>query len=398
MIDTYTAESIVLQNAQRWQAEQVPLSAALGRVLAEDLSADRDFPPFDRVTMDGIAIDSRAYLAGQRAFRVAGIAPAGSEQVALHNPHDCLEVMTGAVLPLHADTVLRYEDLHIQDGRAMVMLAAISPGQNIHRQGSDQVRGATVLRAGQRIAAPEIGLAATLGKHQLLVRRLPRAVVIATGDELVPVEATPLAHQIRSSNVYQIQAALMQQGLPADTLHLADNKEDIREKLAPVLAQYDVVVLSGGVSAGKFDYLPEVLAELGVQQLFHKVAQRPGKPLWFGVSAAHGTCVFALPGNPISSFMCTQRYVLPWLHASLGLPPQLAHAVLAADVDFKPDLTFFLQVRVTYNAQGQAQAHPMPGNGSGDLASLTRADAFLELPRGRDYFAAGEVFRLIVFR
>jgi molybdopterin molybdotransferase len=223
-------------------------------------------------------------------------------------------------------------------------------------------------------------------------------MIISTGDELVEINRSPEPHQIRRSNVYRLRATLDQLGIPADTHHMKDNYEEIAEKLRQIAAEYEVIILSGGVSKGKFDYLPDVLEDLGVKKLFHRIRQRPGKPFWFGESPK-GKLIFALPGNPVSSFLCTHRYFIPWLRKCLGYPDRSQpHAILKEDFTFTPDLTYFLQVRVDYDEQGRIWATPEEGNGSGDLANLVDADAFLQLPRGRNEFKAGEVFPLFFYR
>ena len=166
--------------------------------------------------------------------------------------------------------------------------------------------------------------------------------------------------------------------------------------LKQVLETYDVLVLSGGVSMGKLDYVPEILAELGVEKLFHKVSQRPGKPFWFG--RHKGGVVFALPGNPVSTFVGLKRYVIPFLYRSVGVEPKVVRARLTEDFTFKPDLTYFLQVSLEYNDEGQLMATPAPGHGSGDLANLVNSEAFIELPQGENIYKAGAVFTCYPFR
>lgn len=398
MITVTQATDHVLQNTTDYSTETVQLSDAVGRVLAEPLVADRDFPPFDRVTMDGIAIRHEAYANGRRQFKVTGMQAAGTPQMKLDNPDQCLEVMTGAICPEGADTVIRYEDLVIAEGVATINLEALEPGKNVHDQGSDRERGELIAKPNRLISAGEIGVAATVGKANLLVKKLPRVVLISTGDEIVEIEAAPQPHQIRSSNVFAIRSLLSKWHISAERLHLPDRKEATIDGLREALEHFDVLIMSGGVSMGKFDFVPKALESLGVEQLFHKVQQRPGKPFWFG-KAPNGAVVFALPGNPVSAFMCTVRYVEPWLRQSLGLSAfATQNAILAEDFNFKPNLTYFLQVQVESDANGHLLAHPLPGGGSGDLANLTVSDGFLELPQGRDLYEKGEVFRFWKYR
>jgi molybdopterin molybdotransferase len=222
-------------------------------------------------------------------------------------------------------------------------------------------------------------------------------VVISSGDELVDVQATPSPYQIRKSNSYMLQAVLAGQGLKADIRHIPDDPEIIKQQLQICLQNYDVLLLSGGISMGKFDYIPQALKDLQVNQVFHKVQQRPGKPFWFG-KHDNGVVVFAFPGNPVATFMCTQRYFIPWLNSSLGLAPkQPVYAILDNDFSFQPQLEYYLQVKLNFNEQGQLLATPVEGNGSGDFANLADTDAFMELPLEKNNFKKGEVYRVWVF-
>lgn len=398
MITVEEALSIIRSQAVDFGTEEVALSAALGRVLKEDWHTDRELPPYDRVTMDGIAIQYDRWLAGQRAFKVEGVAAAGMEQQQLQEAEACLEVMTGAILPDNVDTVIRYEDVEIVDGTAQLQIEQLTHRQNVHFKGEDRSQGDLVVRANTVISSAEIGVGASIGKALVKVARLPRVMIISTGDELVEIDQQPKPYQIRRSNVYRLLTTLQGLQIQAEVDHLPDDPPQIREKLSRYLEDYEVVMLSGGVSKGKFDYLPQILDELGVEKLFHKIRQRPGKPFWFG--QYQGRCtVFAFPGNPVSSFLCTERYFKTWLEMSLRQAILLEEfAELGADVHFKPDLKYFLEVRLSSSPNGQLIAQPVKGNGSGDLANLVDADAFIQLPRGRDDFPAGEVFPILRYR
>jgi len=391
MITVEEARALVFGTTRDFGIESISLMDAVGRTLREPLIADRDFPPYDRVTMDGIAIRFADFTAGNRTFKIAGVGAAGQPQMSLSKTNTCLEIMTGAILPTGADAIIRYEDLQIQTGDATITAATIRDGQNIHRKGSDRLRGSVLLQPGYQLNAAAIGIAATIGKDQLRVSKLPKVLIISTGDELVNINEKPLPHQIRKSNVYQLQAGLKHFGIFADHRHLNDNLKKITENLRHFLVEYDAVLLSGGVSKGKFDFLPEAMDQLGVKKLFHKIKQRPGKPFWFG-QYPEGATVFAFPGNPVSSFMCAQIYCMPWLQKCLGLPVSYQqYASLTAPIHFKPDLTYFAQVKITTDKFGKLLATPIEGNGSGDLANLVEANAFLEVPMGKDIFEKGMV-------
>lgn len=398
MITVQSATESIQASVSLFPKESVPLAMSRGRVLRESVQADRDFPPYDRVTMDGIAIDQSSFEQGVREFPIQSTQQAGMPQQTLDDTGHCIEVMTGAMLPIGTNAVIRYEDLHIQDGIARIVLDQVNHGQNIHNQGEDRQQGTILMEPGRLISAPEIAIAATAGYTDLQVSQLPSVAIISTGDELVEVNQMPLPHQIRSSNSYMIQASLADMGIEADRLHIVDDKERIRNTLEGLLKQYDVLILSGGVSKGKADYIPDALAELGAAKQFHRVAQRPGKPFWFGI-APHPCHVFALPGNPVSTFVNFHRYTKPWLEACLGIPASApVHAVLAEDHRFKPDLTYFLQVKIEPGADGLLYARPIAGHGSGDHANLLYNDGFLELPRGKELFKKGESYPLILYR
>jgi molybdopterin molybdotransferase len=397
MITVENALKIVHAHLGNWGTEEIFLDQSLGRILQEEIVADRDFPPFNRVTMDGIGLSFDQFEKGQRVFEIKGVAPAGGLQMELQDPSSCLEVMTGATVPIGIDAVVRYEDLEIKEGKATVMLSNLNHHQNIHFKGSDRQKGAIILSRGKCISASEVGVCATVGKNKILVSRLPKTLIVSSGDELVNIDQTPLSHQIRRSNVYRIATVLKSYQIQPTTMHLSDDYDEIIKRLASEMAHYDLILLSGGVSAGKFDYLPEALSAIGVEKLFHKVKQRPGKPFWFGKK--EHKLVFAFPGNPVSSFMCAQQYFKPWLDHSLqSLKTELPWAELVEDVHFKPDLTYFLEVKIVFHPSGKIKAYPIKGNGSGDLANLVDADAFIQLPSGRNDFLKGEIFPFIAYR
>lgn len=401
LMDVIAAYAAVMGIARDFGMEQVPFTSANGRVLREPILSDRDFPPYDRVMMDGIAINFEAYAKGQTVFGVEDMQAAGMPRKQLGSMADCMEVMTGAILPELTDTVIQYEHLEMSehDGfRRFTIKAGVAQGQHIHRQGADAAAGQVLIAAGTRITAAEIGILAAVGKTMVSVSRLPKVAIIATGDELVPVSETPDIHQVRISNSYTLAAALQTElGIEAPCYHVNDDIPAIQQLLGSLL-DYDVLICTGAVSAGKFDHLPQVLEELGMQLVFHKVQQRPGKPFLFGYFE-NGPVVFALPGNPVSGVMCCFRYVLPWLKASLQITttPE-PYAVLGADVHFKPPLTYFMPVRLHPVAGGQLIALPPPYHGSGDLAALLQADGFLELPSEKEMFEKGSSYPVWRFR
>ncbi len=374
-------------------AEECPLADCAGRVLRRAVRAERDAPPFDRVAMDGIAIACARSGPARREFRVAAVQAAGAPAVALASASDCIEVMTGAVLPGNCDTVVPVERVRTVGG-----VAVLEPGfqpvpwTNVHRRASDARAGDVLLEPGARLGPAEISIAASAGLPRLAVSRQPRIAVISTGDELVEPGLPVLDHQIRRSNTYGVSAALRLAGYATTTdRHLPDRKDALETSLARELEGHDILVLSGGVSAGRFDYVPEVLAGLGVQRVFHQVAQRPGRPMWFG-TLAPGKAVFGLPGNPVSVLVCLVRYVLPALARRAGerhrRQPMVA---LAADHPFQAPLACFLPVVLRYDQGGTALAEPRPTGGSGDFISLAGSDGFVQLPPGPANHRAGLV-------
>jgi len=388
MISVTEALKIVKENAFVPHISEVPLLESLGLILAENITADRDFPPFDRVAMDGIAINHKL-----ASFKIEACQYAGEAQKTLQNPENCMEVMTGGVLPLGCDTVIRYEDVDIQEVDAVrvakitIPFSEISPGQNIHRQGADRKTGDLLLQKGLKISPPEIAVMASVGKVTVKVEMPPSVAVISTGDELVEIATHPLPFQIRMSNSYMLSSALERVGVKANLFHLTDDKVLLFCKLNEILLNHDVILLSGGVSAGKKDFVPEILTNLGVKKLFHKVAQKPGKPFWFGKNV-EGKTVFALPGNPVSTFLCFCKYFLERKNEVV---------VLDKDVFFKQDLTYFVPVK-TYFQDGKLMATPFEGSGSADFANLTDCDGFVELPAENQVFKKGEVFEFVRFR
>jgi len=395
MLTPAEAETIILASIPPMPTEDVPLAEAHGRVLRANLRADRDLPPFDRVMLDGYALRAAAWAAGTQTFRVTGLQAAGMIPQKLAAGDACIEIATGAALPEGADCVVPYEDT-TRDGEMATISATakLTPGHAVHRRGSDYVAGTVIVPAGTRLTGREIAVAAACGCAAPAVNSQPKIAVIVTGDELVDVGAEVGPHQLRRSNDYALRAALHAAGWPrVERFHLHDMRHEIEHTLWHILAEFDVMLLTGGVSKGKFDFLPTVLTELGVQKKFQGVAQRPGKPLWFGLSQ-RARPVFALPGNPVSSYLCLHRYVLPALAKAAGMPPAAPRlAALTAPVTFKPPLTYFLPVKISSSPAAGLLATPAAVNTSGDFAGLVDTDGFVELPAGQDEFPAGTVAR-----
>jgi molybdopterin molybdotransferase len=294
------------------------------------------------------------------------------------------------------NTVIPYELISIKNGIASINTKEVKEYKNIHKKGKDRKKNDVILKKNTLIASADIGVLATVGKDNVLVAKQPKVMIISTGDELVEVNQKPEVYQIRRSNVYTLVSLLKKLNIDTDNIHITDDKAQLKTKIKEILTNYDVLLFSGAVSKGKYDFVPEILDELGVEKLFHRVSQRPGKPFWFGKKEE--TTIFAFPGNPVSTFVSCLRYFYPWYKKSVELPYQNnKFAVLNEDYIFKPDLTYFLQVKLNNN-NGTIFATPITGNGSGDLANLASVDAFLELPKGKSEFLKGEAFPILEFR
>ncbi len=396
MITVEQAEKIILNEIRDFGIETIPINEALGRVLAEDLFSDRDLPPFDRSTVDGIAIQYEAFQEGIQSFRIKGIQAAGEVPITVDSKEECIEIMTGAALDQSLDTIIRYEDITISNGIATLQ-TEINKGQNIHPKGKDKLKSEVLVSTNQIITPAILGIAASIGKVYIQVKKLPRVAIISTGDEMVPADTEPTAFQLRRSNGISIRSVLERYKIDADSFHLNDDLEDIKKSLEQFLKEYDVLILSGGVSMGKYDYLPTACLALGVEQLFHKIKQRPGKPFWFGKNKDE-KLVFAFPGNPVSVFMCLHRYFIPWLENSLqvqGSSP--VNAVLQNDIDFSPSLQYFAQVKLRINEVGLLTAESVHSNGSGDYSHLAETNAFMELPMECHSFKKGEIHKVWIY-
>jgi molybdopterin molybdotransferase len=394
MLTPAQAETLIEQHLTCQPIESLPLTQTAGAVLREHIYAERDQPPFDRVAMDGVALCTAGAASNTGRLRVAGIQAAGDPPQTLADPDTCIEIMTGAMLPRGCDAVVPVEQVQRNGAFAEIGRKSVQPWQNVHRRGSDCTQGALLLAAGTRLSAPEVAIAAGAGMARLRVSAQPMIVVISTGNELVEPGEVIEPHQVRRSNAYGITAALRQHGYArvADD-HVRDDEEELTSRLGFHLRTHDVLILSGGVSMGKLDLVPKVLEKLGVSLVFHHVAQRPGKPMWFGVSQS-GPAVFALPGNPVSTLVCLSRYVLPALRAAMGQAavdaPRIA---LTAPVDVKAPLAFYMPVKLKSDDWGRTSAEPKPTNGSGDFTALAGTDGFVELPPGPNTFPKGFVAR-----
>lgn len=387
MITVQEADQLLHETLPKRDSMIVPLSEALDTIIAEDIYSDREMPPFNRVAMDGISIDYHLYQQGKKSFSIEGIQKAGDPILTLSNENNCFEVMTGAVLPENTDTVIRVEDLTIENNTANIRDGVmIKKGQNVHLKGTDVDINATLIHIGTKINATHIGILASVGKEHVTTFQFPKVAIISTGNELVEVSETPLPHQIRRSNVYVIQAGLNKLGpIQTTVFHLKDDKESIQSNLEKILLDYDAIILSGGVSMGKFDFIPESLKVCGVQEIFHKIQQKPGKPFWYGMKG-DSQRVYALPGNPVSALVCLYRYVIPHILKSLNISelPKY-HSINQQEIKFKKSLVLFQPVKINSSPEGLLEANIIKGNGSGDYSSLAQTSGFIQIsPNDKD--------------
>jgi molybdopterin molybdotransferase len=389
------------------EPEDVALLEAAGRVLAEAVVADRDQPPFDRATRDGFAVRA-AEIAGRDALRVAGQVRAGEVwSGAALRAGEAIEIMTGAPVPDGADAVVMIEHVELVDGAIRLLRGrSLESGENIVLRGSEAKQGEAVVAAGSPLGAAEIALAASCGTSSLRVTAKPRVAIVATGDELIEVGEVPGTMQIRNSNSYGLAALVEAAGGIAHRLEIArDNRDDLWERISQA-REFDLVLLSGGVSMGKYDLVEEVLAEFGAEFLFTGVQMQPGKPLVFGrlperdfVSGFEPErYFFGLPGNPVSTQVTFHCFVEPFLRVMAGeasVGPRFVQATLAQDVAGKRGLTRALPSRVSFDLKSPT-VRLVGWHGSGDLAANARANCYAVLPEdGRD-LRAGDVITVLL--
>lgn len=375
----------------------LPPARCQGRLLREAVRSDRAQPPFDRAAMDGIAFAFAAWERGTRRFRIEGAQKAGEKPRALKSDTGCLEIMTGAVMPTGADCIAPVEDIRVADGHAELedRFGEAVPWRFVHRAGVDCAAGEELVPAGTWLEAPHLGAAASCGKTGLRVSEAPTVAVVATGDELVDPARMPLTHQIRRSNPYAIEAALRKRHIErVALLHCRDDAARLKACLEGVLGKCQALILTGGVSMGKTDYVPAVLRDLGVRPVFHKILQKPGKPFWFGLAAGDRP-VFGLPGNPASVLVCLHRYVIPALLGAMGAPAAVAGSFpVAVDAIAAPGkLTQFRPAAFAWDEDGRMRARWIANQGSGDFTGWGRAEGFVEVPAGQTDIPEGTLLR-----
>ena len=382
------------KSARPRQTATLSVWDALGFVLAQDVQTDRPYPPFDRSTRDGFAVRAVDAIPGA-ALLCAGEIKAGDTVTAPLKPGTCVQIMTGAAVPAGADAVVMLEHTR-REGDTVHFDRAAIVGQNIVPRGSEAGPAQTVLSPGQRLGYAELALAAQVGATQLRCANKPRVAILSTGDEVISIDETPGAFQIRNSNSVSLAAQVrLAGGEPVLLGNAADRVDDLRAKIERGLKE-DVLVLSGGVSMGKYDLVETVLKDLGAEFFFDAVAIRPGKPAVFGTCA--GALVFGLPGNPVSTMVTFELFVTPALDLLNGAPARdlpLVHAQLGKALNEKPGLTHFLPAHVEW--QGPvATVKALPWQGSGDIAALTHANCFLVVAADKSRLDVGETVPILL--
>ena len=404
MIDVDAALSLILERCSATEPAELPVSEAIGRVLAEQVSSDVDSPPHDKSMVDGYAVLASDLNDGRADLAVIERITAGEVPTRPVTSGCATQIMTGAPIPEGADAVVMVERTRPAAGdstaRIVIDDSRLVTGQNIMLQASSLRRGQCVLDAGSVIRPIEVGMLSEVGRTHVLAHRAARVAILPTGDELVSVSAQPKPGQIRNSNGPMLAAQVSRCGAVPVELGIApDDENSLRESISRGL-EADLLVLSGGVSAGVMDLVPGVLAKLGVTQVFHKVRLKPGKPLWFGSVSSRGRerLVFGLPGNPVSSMVCFELFVRPAIermsgHRSVGLSRRIAQ--LAGDFRHRGD-------RETYHpavlrADGDLPTvETIQWQGSADLASLSSANSLACFPPGEQSFSAGDTVEVLL--
>jgi molybdopterin molybdotransferase len=398
MLTYEQARRTVIEHVERVKGPRATASIsvwdALGFVLAEEVKTDREYPPFHRSTRDGYAVRAAEIFPGAALHCVAETR-AGDAVAQPLAPGACVQIMTGAAVPDGADAVVMIEHT-TRSGDSVRFDRAAQPGQNVVARGSEATSGATILSPGMRLGYAELALAAQVGATQLRCASKPRIAILSTGDEVVAVDQQPGAFQIRNSNSVSLAAQVrLAGGEPILLGNAADRIDDLREKMARGLRE-DVLVLSGGVSMGKYDLVETVLKDLGAEFYFDAVAIRPGKPAVFG--KCQDTFVFGLPGNPVSTMVTFELFVVPAIDLLSGAGARdlpLVEARLAAALNEKPGLAHFLPARVEWRG-AKPEVESVPWQGSGDIAALAHANCYLVVPADHGQVNVGETVSILL--
>jgi molybdopterin molybdotransferase len=397
MISVEEALKILLSNLPERRIEQVRFQAALGRVLAEDLAATCDIPPFHRSAMDGYAVIAADVENAPVELVVVGESRAGGGMPGALKAGEAIAIMTGAPIPEGADAVQPVEQTQvISDGRKVRILKGVMAHENIAPRGSEGEAGKVVLPSGHRVGPAEIAVMATFGHSYVKVYAKPSVAIFATGDELVEFDQSPRPDQIRNSNAYCLSSQLRFMDLEADYLGIVrDDREDLRRKMLAGLER-DVLIITGGVSMGEYDYVRDVFENLGLEILFSKVAIKPGKPTVFARKG--DKLIFGLPGNPISALVTFECFVRPVLGRLCGMTsPELPRmrGELLGDMRQSPGRTAYMPAWVSWEGDGW-KVEPLQWKSSADIIGFTRANATFIFPKNRDFLPRGEIVEIML--
>ena len=388
MIFLQEATGLVLKQAHSFGTEKIQLDDAVNRVLCQPVIADRDYPPFNRATMDGIAINIQDWNNGIRSFAVAEIIYAGGISTKTITTGECYKIMTGAAVPAPANAVIRIEDTIADNNRISISVSEVIPFQNIAGKGQDIKQQALIIDRPVLCTASVITVLASLGYHEVEVEKLPSIAIITTGDEVMNVNDVVNNVQIRNSNAHLLKALLHKWKItPTTCIHVKDDATALADTVKKYQSN-DILILSGAVSAGDADFVPEVLMKAGAKKIFHKAAIRPGKPIWFG-QFENGATVFALPGNPFSTLATFKLFIESFLYACFGLNQPLGLTLPIDETRIKKsNLDEFFPVTVT---SGPSAAIPLKFNTSGDITAALHADALALHPADKPELIKGDV-------
>jgi len=380
------------------QAETIEFAAdpsrALGRILAENVIADRNYPPFDRSTRDGFAVRAADAVNAGTRLRLIGESRAGYAFDGQMEAGATVQIMTGAPLPRGANAVVMLEDAEVA-GDYVLVHRPVRPGQHYVVEGQETRAGESVIKRGKRLGYAELAMAAQVGRSKVEVAKKPRVAILSTGDEIISAGDSPQRFQIRNSNCISLAAQVsLAGGEPMVLGNAPDDVAKLRARIEQAL-KADIVILTGGVSVGKYDLVEQVLKEMHVEFFFDALAIRPGRPAVFG--ACNNTPVFGLPGNPVSTMVTFELLVVPAIEAMSGHPPGSLHlfkAKLAHPVDEKPPLAHFLPARVQW-PDGQATVEALHWEGSGDIGAVVRGNCFLLVHESKQKLEAGEIVDIL---
>jgi len=376
------------------RVQNMAITDALGRVAAEDLHADRDYPPFPRATRDGYSVRAADVHNIPAQLRLIGQIKAGDSFTRTVNAGECAEIMTGAAVPSGADAVVMVEFTRIEND-SVTIERSVTAGENVVPQGAEGRRGDVALRRGTRLRAQEVAVATTIGCTQLLVYDKPHVAILSTGDEVVEMDQEPGPVQIRNSNAYSLSAQIERAGGEPIRLPIAPDEKSTLRRLIEYGLSSDLLFLSGGVSMGKYDLVEQVLRDLGAEFYFTGVKIQPGKPLVFG--KVRGKYFFGLPGNPVSTMVTFQLFAQTMLDALAGTvakPLPFVSARLKSELQTKIGLTRFLPARLLPDIT-QPQVELVPWNGSGDVFAQSKADCLLVVPPDREKIPAGTMVTIL---